>query len=341
MNDIYPYNPHNLKYDYFYRLFKNYERFKKPYLRRCNESFERNGKRLGIFKYIPQNKRYGIVNEYGLWCWRNSINTHPYCLLDLYYLYKEFKKETLDFENDDTLIDNINKLFDFVDENFELLFTPNIEGKYFYNFKFRCAKSWALGQITTIAVMYKIREIFPDCTINNMDFSLHRGDKNDFKGIDVTISNQCGDTITLQIKSGKVVSENEYGYVVESSVNDLKSSADYYTFVDLTTSNTKIVTFKNDTSKIINGGNKNHTFSREILHPNQINESMESPQSLQLIAEFCFSNQLIFELHYLKDDVNKMDITDKTVTVVIADFKDPELNKMLSDTLQKLQETFK
>jgi hypothetical protein len=68
---------------------------------------------------------------------------------------------------------------------------------------------------------------------------------------------------------------------------------------------------------------------------------MESPQTLQLIAELCFSNKIKFELEYNLENTNRVDIQEESVSIVIADFNDPELNKMLSNTLRKLQETFK
>ena len=174
MNDIYPYNPHNLKYDYFYRLFKNYERFKKPYLRRCNESFERNGKRLGIFRYIPQNKRYGIVNEYGLWCWRNSINTHPYCLLDLYYLYKEFKKDFDKIINAANSSISIFKLEinDYEKENIKLKKITNLKDIVFYNsnHKFRLKNGFGALDLEQQLVLFDKEFNAKYMTIDILDF---------------------------------------------------------------------------------------------------------------------------------------------------------------------------
>ena len=308
-------------------------------MKKCDEVFKKNGERLGIYGYWSKCKNFGILNEYLIWCWRNTVNTHPYCTLDLFYLYKHFKGKTLNFDNVDTLFENIDKLFEFVDENFDLFFTQNIEKKYFLSFWRRCNKSWGGGQITTIAVMYKIRELFPDCKIIGMDFSIMRGDGADFKGIDIIIKNDCGETITIQVKSGKIIEKNEIGYVVESSVNDLKSKANYYCFVDITKDNTTIVTFQNLKPYIIRG-ERNHTFRKEILQPIQINESMDIPQTLQEIAEFCFSKKLLFELQHIKENANQMEIKDEVVVITIGDFKDPLLSDMLLKSFLELKETF-
>lgn len=338
MKEIYPIYSDKLSYFDFKPLFQD-DIFKTHYIKRCNEVFKKNGERLGIYKYWSKNRKYGIINEYGVWCWRNTVNTHPYCLLDMFYLYRYFNNETLDFKIKDTLIENIDILFNFVDDNFELFFTPNIEQKYFLNFWRRCNKSWGGGQITTIAVMYKIRELFPECKIVGMEFSIMRGDGEDFKGKDIIITNDCGEKISIQVKGGRIISENDTGIVIESSVNDLKAKSDYYCFVDITETNTKIITFQNLQSYIIKG-EKNHTFRRDILHPIQINENMESPQMLQEIAKFCFTKDLLFELQYIKEESNKVEIKEDMVIVTIADFKDPNLTNLLSESLNNLKQRF-
>lgn len=71
------------------------------------------------------------------------------------------------------------------------------------------------------------------------------------------------------------------------------------------------------------------------------NKLMESPQTLHLIAEICALNKVKFELEYDLHKVNNVDITEKLVSIVISNYNDPELNKILSSTLMKLQETFK
>jgi hypothetical protein len=338
MNEIYPQSIINLGYHYFHGLFQN-GTFKSYYVKKCNDVFKRNGERLGIYGFWWRGT-YGILNEYLIWCWRNTVNTHPYCTLDLFYLYKHFKGETLNYDNQETLYENIDKLFDFVDENFDLFFTPNIEEKYFKSFWRRCNKSWGKGQITTIAVMYKLREIFPDCKITKMDFSIMRGDGEDFKGIDIIFYNDCNEKITIQVKSGKIIETNEIGYVIQSSVNDLKSEADYYCFVDITDNNIKIVTFQNLKPYIIRG-NPNHTFRKEILQPIQIDEHMKTPETLQKIAEFVYTKpDLIFELQYVKSDTNLMEIKDKVINVIIGNFLDENLPNQLSEFLNELEQRF-
>ena len=339
MIEIYPYNPHNLRHNYFHNLFQNIT-FKSYYMNKCNEVFKRNGERLGIWG-LWRRGNYGILNEQSIWCWRNTVNTHPNCTLDLFYLYKHFKNETLNYDNPTTLFENIDKLFEFVDENFDLFFTMNIEEKYFKNFWRRCNRSWVRGQVTTIAVMYKIREIFPNCKIIKMDFSIMRGDGADFRGIDIIIENDCNEKITIQVKSGKIIQENEVGFVVESSVNDLKSKADYYCFVDFKDDKTTIVTFQNFLPYIIRG-TVNHTFRKEILHPIQINEHMEPSETLHKIAQFLYDKpELIFELQYLKGNTNLMEIKDDVVMITIGNFLDEKLPNELSEFFIKLQETFK
>jgi hypothetical protein len=167
-----------------------------------------------------------------------------------------------------------------------------------------------------------------------------RGDGNDFKGIDIIIENDCGEIITIQVKSGKIIQENEIGFVVESSVNDLKSKAKYYCFVDFKDNKTTIVTFQNLLQYIIRG-TINHTFRKEILQPIKINEHMEVPETLHKITEFIYNKpELIIELQYVKSGTNLMEIKDDVVMITIGNFLDENLSNELSEFFIKLQETF-
>ena len=87
MIEIYPYSPYNLRHNYFHNLFQNIT-FKSYYMNKCNEVFKRNSERLGIWG-LWWRGNYGILNEQSIWCWRNTVNTHPNCTLDLFYLYNE------------------------------------------------------------------------------------------------------------------------------------------------------------------------------------------------------------------------------------------------------------
>ena len=167
-----------------------------------------------------------------------------------------------------------------------------------------------------------------------------RGDGEDFKGIDIIFYNDCKEKITIKVKSGKIIETNEIGYVIQSSVNDLKSDADYYCFVDITDNNTKIVTFQNLKNYIIRG-NPNHTFRKEILQPIQIDEHMKTPEILQKMAEFVYTKpDLIFELQYVKSDTNLMEIKDKVINVIIGNFLDENLPNQLSEFLNELEQRF-
>lgn len=338
------------RYNYFSSLLSG--DFKKLYKQKCNDVFERKGRELGIWGYWRKNNYWGIVEFYGdfvtQWCWRNTINTHPYCFHDLYYLFYDSTGIELDFNDRSSWQENIDILFEFIEKNFELYFTTNIETKYYYHFWFRCNKSWTLGQITIISLMYKIRKIFEEYKIVNMDFALKRGDANDFKGIDVIITTQTKDVhqrrnkIKIQVKSGKIVSEDDTGCIMTGSANDLRAEVDYWCYVDITENGTNIILFQN-LNRYISRVGENILFKKEIIHPIRIKEKIMISEKLQEIATYCFQRKILIDIEYLNGDVNKVSIQtkpEKMINIIISDFKDENLYKLLDDKFIELQQLF-
>lgn len=334
----------NHRYDYFKSLLSG--DFKKKYKEKCNIVFEKKGRELGIWGYWRKNGMYGILDFFNevpvSWCWRNTPNTHPYCFHDFYYLYYQKTGVELDFNDRDKWNENLELLFDFVEENFELFFTTNIETKYFYHFWFRCNKSWTLGQITIICLMYKIRTIFNEHKIVKMDFALQRGDINDFKGIDVIIELETKEKIKIQVKSGKVIREDENGYLVSGSVNDLKADVDYWCYVDIKPNETEIILFQN-LNRYINREGQNIFFKKEITHPVRIKEKIMVPEKLEEIAIFCFDRKVLIEIEHIPGGSNEVIIQkepEKMINIRISDFKDENLIVLLKEKFDELKQVF-
>ena len=311
-----------------------------------NEVLEKKGKELGIWGHYKRNNLYGILNyhttSFITWCWRNTLNTHPYCFHDLFYLYREFTGKELDLSDKNKWEENLFLFFKFIEDNFELFFTTNIETKYFYHFWFRCNKSWTLGQITIIALMYKIRDIFSDYKITKMEFALERGDINDFKGIDVIIELDSKEKIKIQVKSGKVIHEDEKGCIVSGSANDLRANVDYWAYVDVTSEGTEIILFQN-LSRYIERVGFNILFKKDIIHPIRIKEKIMVSEKLQEIATYCFSNKILINIEYFNSGTNNVLINtepEKVINIVISDFKDENLYKLLEDKFIELKELF-
>ncbi len=339
------------RYDYFKGLLSG--DFKKLYKEKCNYVFEKKGKELGIWGFWYKNNLWGILEFDGdtpiSWCWRNTPNTHPYCFHDFYYLFYDSTGIELDFNKRENWEKNLDTLFGFIESKFELYFTTNIETKYYYHFWFRCNQSWTLGQITIIALMYKIRELFSEYKIINMDFALERGDPNDFKGIDVIIKTETKDVhkrreiVKFQVKGGRVIESNDEGYVISGAANDLKSEVDYWCYVDIKDNETNIILFQN-LNRYIKRVGYNILFKKEITHPKIIKQSIMIPEKLNEIAKFCFEKKILIEIEHLNGDSNEVIIQEspeKMIYIKIADFKDKNLLDLLTKKYIELQEVFK
>lgn len=349
--DILTSNIRKYRYDYFKGLLSG--DFKKLYKQKCNYVFEKKGKELGIWGFWYKNNLWGILEYDGntpiSWCWRNTPNTHPYCFHDFYYLYYDNTGIELDFNNKNNWEQNLNVLFEFIEDKFELYFTANIETKYYYHFWFRCNQSWTTGQITIIALMYKIKSLFSDYKITKMDFALERGDPNDFKGIDVIIETETKDvhkikeSIKFQVKGGRVIEQNDNGYIISGAANDLKADVDYWCYVDIQNDETNIILFQN-LNRYIERVGYNILFKKEITHPKIIKEKMGIPERLNEIAKFCFEKKILIEIEHLNGDTNKIIIQEtpeKMIHIVIADFKDDNLLQLLDEKFIELKNVFK
>lgn len=327
-----------MDYFYFSSLLQN-KKFKKLYRLNFNAINKVNASRLGIWGTHEINKREGIIED-GLWSWRNTMNTHSYCFHDLYYLYINKTGKDLDFSNELYWKYRLNDLFTFINENWELFFTLNIESKYYNNFNFRCNSSWIFGQITTIACLYKLRELFSEYSIKEIEYSLDRGDVNDFNGYDIIVHTKCEKSISIQVKGGSYYKINN-DFVIISSVNSLTSIADYYCFVDIVKDNTSILLLKNK-KEGIDKMNKNFYFKEELFDNRLINENMETSQILMDMLNYSYSNRIIMNIlnEGSENSVNWEFTPEKVINIVIINFKDKNLPIYLKQKFDELKDSF-
>lgn len=323
------------------RFMDNYT-LKVIYKDTCNDVMKRKGSEYDQFVKHSINGKFGLKDKYGRWCWRNTINTHPYCFLELYKISQELGCDEIDFFDNSNQLDNIKKLWRFLESKWELIFTDNIESKYFYRLMFLTNKSWSVGQITTIAFLYSFREIFEGKKFKKIHFSLDRGDILDFLGIDVQIITKENEKITIQVKNGKFT-ERRSNYEITSSVNDLKSIATHYCFVNIQENETEIITFKNEKEFIVPYFNS-FTFEKKILENKPIIKNMIITQKLHEMLIFCAENKIIFDLKNKEGEENNVSwllSPEKIVTVTIGDFKDENLGNYISTKLDELKEALK
>ena len=322
------------------RLINNYT-FKEIYKNTCNDVMKRKGLECNQWVIHEINDLPGLKDKENRWCWRNTINTHPYCFLELYKISRELGCDEIDFFDESNRVENIKKLWDFLESKWELIFTDNIESKYFYKLLLRTNKSWSIGQITTVAFLYVFREIFQGYEFKKIHFSLDRGDPLDFIGIDIQIVTKDNEEITIQVKSGEFI-ERTSSYSLTSSVSDLRSKANHYCYVDITENLTKIVVFKNEKEQIERYG-ETYVFPKKLLVNKVITKNMAIPQTLQEILAHCAKNEIVFDLKNRTGEENNITWTnepEKIVTITIGDFKDENLGKYLLEQFEELKKAF-
>ena len=328
-----------MNYQDCHKLINNHT-FKTMSQEACNEVMSRQGLKYNQW-VLQKNGLHGLIDEHGDWCWRNTINTHPYCFLELYKIYLELGNSELDFFNDSLWYKTIKNFWKVLEENWLTIFTNQVEKKYYQILRFRTNKSWSVGQITTISFLYVFREIFEGLKFRKILFSLERGDVSDFMGIDVELITTTNENITIQVKSGEFKERTSF-YSVTSSVNDLRSAAKYYAYVDIKETETKISVFKNNKNKIEQYDTL-YMFPKELLVNKIITKNMEVPQLLNEILIFSAKNQIVFNLKNKPEEENKMEWTlgeENVVTIIIGDFKDENLPMMLSNKFKELQQLF-
>lgn len=324
------------------KILMNNSYFKECHKKVCNDVMERKGLEFNHWVRHNINGKFGLKDNDLRWCWRNSINTHPYCFCDLYNFSVDLGMNELDFSNRNQWFNNIKKLWIFLESKWELFFTDNKETKYYYQLLLRTNKSWSNGQITTIAFLYVFREIFKGYEFKKIHFSLDRGDLDDFGGIDIRIFTKTGEEFTIQVKSGEF-QENLNSFSLTSSVNDLRSPATHYCFVDIKNNQTKVVVFKNEKEKI-SRSEEIYFFPKELLENKVIIKNMPVPQILHEILTHCAKNKIVFDLKNNQEEINNITWVfepEKVVTVTISNFKDENLNKYLFEKFEELKEALK
>jgi hypothetical protein len=310
--------------------------FKDIYKKNCNRIMELNGKIHNQWKLHNINGFYGLMDNFGGWCWRNTINTHPNCFVYLYNTYIELGGEPIEFDEYD---EQVKKFWDFLGSNWELIFTKNITTKYFQKLKLLTNKSWSIGQITTISFLYEFRNFFPNMDFKKIKFSLERGDPKDFLGIDIELYTLDEQYLSVQVKEGNFDDRGSF-YRVTSSVNDLRSKSKFYCFVDM--DKMEIVLFKNDNKFIEKYSKQNlFLFPKEIFVNHIKFNLMNVSKKLHDILLFCAQNNIVFDLVKIENQENSVVYTlgdEKNVTININNFKDENLYNLLDDKHKELQQ---
>lgn len=321
--------------DYNYNFFKNlfdvaWDGFQSPYYRETQACFEKHLNPLGLWKQHPTNpKKYGHITIEGEWDPSNRINTHPNVCK---YFYEECIKHNpimfIEFENPKYYEYNAKKMWNYLDENFDLYFTKKITTTHYNHIRHLLKKSWIAGVLSTIAIIPSIKKIFKD--IDGLEYTFKYGDDEDMKGIDIAVFFKNGDRKTFQIKSGSYINLRDE-FLVTGAPNHLKYTTDYYGYVNIDdwTYLVQIIIFENDKNRLKKDSDEYiHIPADMVLYYKT--ENMEIPKLLQIIFKDCSEKKIDFNIEK-EGDKNQViyDEKEKTITFILPDIEDENLSDLL------------
>lgn len=332
--------------DYFFiqklfdKGFDNGKGWKSHYFREAQACFKKHFEPLGKWRpNLNDPKKYGYYNDENKWSWTNRINTHPNCCLSFYKWAVKYNPEIFkEFGNPKYHEHNAKKMWEFIDNFFDLIFTTTKTDKYLKELKVKCQKSWNNGNLSMIAIILSLRESFG--IVSDIEYTFDYGDGDDMNGIDLSFKLEDGSLKTMQIKSGTYQDMGDEYHVIGSQ-NDLKYKTDYYGYVKIDDwkGYTSVIIFenvpnlyKNDKTIIVKKDYKKYNKTKHMAIPEKLNE----------LLILCGRKDIEFTL---KRDDEKNDIQydkdSKNVTILISDFEDDQLEILLTNKIDELKELFK
>jgi hypothetical protein len=330
----------NIDYNFinslFHKGFQNRSGWKYYYFRETQKCFEKHYKPEGRWKKNKKN-RWGVYDG-DKWSWMNRINTHPNCCLSFYKWAVKYNPEIfIDFGNPDYHEYNAIKMWEFIDQFFEFIFTTKKTKKYFLELKIKCQNSWINGNLTMLAVVLSLKDTFNH--IDNIEYTYDYGDEDDMMGIDLSFT-LSGLKKTMQIKSGKyhnLVDE----FLIKGSANDLEYNTDYfgYAHIDNWTNLTSVIIFENNSS-LYKDENEMIVVKKELVKYHKI-KNMENIEKINEIVKICGKNNIEFILTK-ENEINtaKLNIEDGKFELNIPLPEDNNLKNLLDKELNELKQLF-
>lgn len=319
--------------------FDNGEGWKSHFFNNTQMVFEKKFSPLKKWKpNVTDLKKCGISEDDGSWSWMNRINTHANCCLSFYKWCIENDSNFFnDFGNKNTHKENAEKMWNYLDNNFDLFFTDKITNKYFLELKSKCSKSWNSGNLSMIGIVLSLNSAFGN--VSDIDFTFEYGDVKDMGGVDLSFKLSNGDIKTMQIKSGKFLNMREE-FLIEGSQNCLTYKEDYYGYVNIddNSSRTSVIIF--DNVKELYKDEKYIVVKSEFVKYQKI-ENMSIPEKLNEILIICGKNNVEFLLTREDEKNNiKFDEDSKKLIVNFSDFEDKEIENIIDEKLKELKEFF-
>ena len=321
-------------------LMDDWTPFKSNYFNGSNWCFKKNTPFESWKQNPTDDKKWGIVNIDGTWSWKNRINTHVKCafklcewaLIEDPNIFKNLGNPSYDAEN-------MKRLWNFYDINFEKYFTTNITSEYYLQLKKFCYNSWMTGIISTIVVIKSLKLVFEDFV--SVDFSFEYGISEDMNGVDLTFKLKNSNELTIQIKSGEFLNMRTE-YIGTGSSNHLKYTTDFYAYTKINSYGiTSISIFNNNESIHKNEYGEIVVKCDDMIYYNQ-NIDMILPKTLTDILSFCSThNSFLTIKHSDKKNVsiNKIDNTYEFI-IEHENFDDPELDNEVILKFEELKQLF-
>jgi hypothetical protein len=314
--------------------------WKAHYFNGAQKCFEKHFKPLNKWRPNPSDsKKMGHINDDNLWSWTNRINTHPNCCLSFYNWATKYDPDMfIEFGNIDYHEYNAKKMWGFIDQFFDLIFTNERTDKYLKELRVKCQRSWNNGNLTVISVIQSLKDSFGEVT--DVEFTFEDGDGGDMNGVDLSFKLPNGEFKTMQIKSGRCVEIGDE-FNITGSPNDLTYDADYYGYGNINTMEkmTSVVFFENvPTLKKVGNVIK---VNKENIKYNKT-KNMPIPQKLTELLTLCGKNNIEFVLKK-EEEKNSVVYDDekKKVSINFVDYEDKELETLLSNKINELKELFK
>lgn len=314
--------------------------WKSYYFRGAQDCFKKHFEPLNKWRPNPKDpEKFGHYNDDNLWSWTNRINTHPNCCLSFYNWATKYNPNIfIDFGNPDYHEYNAKKMWEFVDQFFDLIFTTTTTDKYLKELKVKCQKSWNNGNLTVISIVDSLKDSFGDVT--DIDYPFDYGDGDDMNGIDLSFKLPNGDLKTMQIKSGKFINMGDEFHIT-GSPNDLKYPTDYYGYSKIDDWNgfTSVIIFDN-VPDLKKDGDVVIVKKENVIY-NKI-KNMPIPEKLNELLVLCGQNNIEFVLRR-EDEKNEVSYDNETkkVSINFVNSEDKELETLLSNKINELKELFK
>ena len=327
-----------LDYLHYHNLFHNGERFKSFYTNETNKRFKKSS-----LWSKPFNKKGGMYLNDGKWHPFNRINTHPNVLRYFHELSMEMMPDLdINFDNPSDYESNIIKLWDFLDSNFELIFTNNITDIHIDKLNRLLANSWNNGSISLIVCVLYLYSIYPNCRIV---YSFETGLINDMiNGVDLIVYFDDIKNDTFQIKSGKYTFLGDY-YIISGSQNNLNYNIDFYCYVDAGNRDnitSAIIFNRSDLIKKDEDGNL--IVPKSLVKHKPINLYMDLPTNLRIAMQLCAKNDISFNIEDGYDN-NEILYDGKNFIIKIKSLenenKTNELNSLLVEKIKVLENRLK